>query len=278
MSRLVSFSVVIGVTVVFLTYFTPTHHLPFPHILELARQHTHQSSDQLNPLQGRVAVVTGSTSGLGMEISAELYHLGATVILASRSLAKLEKTRSLIMSRYNSSLGKLHILELDTSDLESVQKFVRHVRLEFPSIHYLINNAGIHYTSQGDAMSDKDILLESKQGFDLAFATNYLGHFLLTESLRSLLIKSANDSKTPSKVIQISSTVHESSSGSMLLPSEDLEVMPSAAMPSGRDMTHRDRAYANNKLAQILHAQELHRHLEAANETSKIRVLSVCPG
>ena len=278
MRSLVLSSTAVAVMAIYLTYFGSSPELPYSKILALAQSHTHQSSENIHPLRGRVAIVTGCTSGLGLGIASELYHLGATVILASRSISKLKETEAMISSKYPSSLGELHILELDTSDLDSVQSFALQIDKQFPNIHYLVNNAGIHYASQGNASYDKSLTLESKQGFDLAFATNYLGHFLLTELLSSRLQNSAAISQIPSKIIQISSAAHHTSNGEMLYPSEDLKSMPLAAKPSGQDLSHRDLAYANNKLAQILHTQELNRRLGQSDDASRLRVVSVCPG
>ena len=103
---------------------------------------------------------------------------------------------------------------LDTSDLDSVASFAQHFLTNHTQLHYLVNNAGIHYVSMDDGapMKNLSIPLVSPQGYDLAFATNYLGHFLLTELLLPLIAETS----TFGAVINIASTFHYQSDGSML--------------------------------------------------------------
>lgn len=105
-----------------------------------------------------------------------MYSLGATVIIVGRSLEKILLTIQEIKSTHLNSKGKLEVGILDTSDLDSVKKFVDTFLSSHSELHYLVNNAGIHYVStSGDPIHNLDLVMKSKQGYDLAFATNYLG-------------------------------------------------------------------------------------------------------
>jgi retinol dehydrogenase-12 len=260
--------------------FAPSPVLPADKIMSLAQKHVGNLLSQ-NPLVNRVAIVTGSTSGIGREIASELYKLGATVILASRSLNKLEIEYSSIKLEHMNSKGTLIIEQVDMSDLESVSAFGKKIARDFSSgVHYLINNAGIHYASQPlHALVDIKVDVFSKQRYDLAFATNYLGHYLLTQLLLPPLLSSGNASGITSKIIQISSSMHYLSDGRALMPGKALNEMPRAAdgVVSSSDLLHRSDAYYHNKLAQILHARELQTRLHNEGITA-VKVISTCPG
>lgn len=219
------------------------------------------------PLEGKTAVVTGSTSGLGQAIATELYGLGATVYVVGRTPSKLTKVSEDIVASSSASPGKVVVERLDTSDLNSVRDFSDKIQVnlgEDGKVDYLVNNAGIHHASTPSASG-----AASAQGFDMAFATNYLGHFLLTE----LMIPIMPDG---GRVVQIASSMHMTSDGSMLRVPEGEGAMPLAAKAGVQDDGwHEEAAYGNNKLAQILHAKELQRRLD--RKGSGVKIVSVCP-
>ena len=164
-------------------------------------------------LKGVTAIVTGSTSGLGKQMATELYGMGAHVVVASRNRRKCRQTIREIKKTYNESAGKLEVGILDTSDLESVASFARSFLANHSQLHYLINNAGIHYISTaGDPLRNMSLPMVSPQGYDLAFATNYLGHFLLTELLLPLIAETSSYGV----VVNIASSFHYLSDGAML--------------------------------------------------------------
>lgn len=229
------------------------------------------------PVSKMTVIVTGSTNGLGKMIASHLYSLGATVVLASRNISKYESTILEIRSRFPDSIGKLEFGHLDTSDFDSVSSFVDSFLSSHSELHAIINNAGIHYIStEGDPINNLSLPMKSKQGYDLAFATNYLGHFLLTESLLPLLSKTSHFGT----IVNVASSYHFLGDGKMLAPQPDRQGVESMPIASRSDInnkySHRELAYGNNKLAQVLHAKELQRRLSASN--SNIRAVSVCPG
>ena len=229
------------------------------------------------PLSKMTIIVTGATNGLGKMICAQLYSMGVTVIIASRSPSKCLETIAEIKSKYPDSVGTLKSGIIDTSDLDSVKNFVKQFLAENSELHALVNNAGIHYVSTaGDPINNLSLEMKSKQGYDLAFATNYLGHFLLTELLLPILSKTSSFGT----VVNVASTYHFLGDGVMLTPpsgKQGLDAMPPAARSDiNHNFIHREFSYGNNKLAQVLHAKELQRRFTAAK--SSIRIVSVCPG
>ena len=133
---------------------------------------------------------TGSTSGLGEQTASELYAMGATVIVASRTLSRCQDSVSRIKADYWRSQGQIFAMKLDTSDFDSVREFVKKFDNGYKALHFLVNNAGIHYISMpGNPIFNTSLKQISKQGYDMAFATNYMGHFLLTSLLMEKMTK-----------------------------------------------------------------------------------------
>lgn len=209
-----------------------------------------------------------------------MYELGANVILAIRNKEKGVATIEDIKKKYPNAQGILEVMVLDTSDLESVQHFAKEYKKQHGKLDILVNNAGIHYMSMGAEMLDLSRSLKSAQGYDLAFSTNYLGHFLLCQLLTDLLNQTAVErsqqrgSPVCSRVVSVSSSYHFQSDGSMLIP--DGSGVPPAARGDINTLLHRRRQYGNNKLAQVLHAKELQRRFE--QQGKNIKVFSICPG
>ena len=121
--------------------------------------------------KGRVALVTGANSGLGLETAKALLNKGARVIMACRSLPKGEDVRQVILESNDST--KLDLIELDLADLASVRRAAEQVESQYSGVDLLINNAGVMATPK----------TLSKQGLELQFAVNHLGHMALTLKL-----------------------------------------------------------------------------------------------
>lgn len=117
---------------------------------------------------GRIAVITGASSGIGFEAAAMLADKGARVILAVRDLEKGGVAAARIRAR--TPHADVALQELDLARLESVRSAANELRRECPRIDLLINNAGVMCTQRR----------LTKDGFELQFGTNHLGHFALT--------------------------------------------------------------------------------------------------
>lgn len=173
-------------------------------------------------LAGQVALVTGSTDGLGREVALELAGLGATVLVHGRNRERGEAVVQEIRE-----LGRDAIFyPADFAALAGVRSLAETVRRDHERLDLLINNAGI-WRREGD-----DTRHLSEDGHELMFAVNYLAGFLLTHELRPLLAAAA-----PSRVINVASRAQT--------PIDFDDPMLEQAFSPGR-------AYAQSKLAQIL--------------------------
>lgn len=155
--------------------------------------HTSTTSEVLEglDLSGKRALVTGASGGLGLETARALAEKGAAVTLAVRDAAKGEKVAAEIRSSTGNAQVDVQQVELDVP--ASVRAFGARVVAEGRPIHMLINNAGVMASP----------LERTAEGWELQFATNHLGHFLLTASLLPLLKAAGN-----SRVVNLSSAGH----------------------------------------------------------------------
>ncbi|MDT9722173.1 oxidoreductase [Paenibacillus sp. ClWae2A] len=147
------------------------------------------TKDIIPTVSDKVVIVTGSNSGLGYETALALAEKGAKVILAVRNLEKGEKAANKIKSSVHIA-GEVIVMQLDLSDLASIHKFAAAFLEQFDSLSILVNNAGI--------MNPPFQL--TKDGFELQFGSNHLGHFALTGLLLPRLI-----STSKSRVVTVSS-------------------------------------------------------------------------
>src|SRR5690242_16980306 len=140
-------------------------------------------------LQGRVALITGATSGIGWMAARELLTMGARVFVACRSREKAEQAFPGIRSDPS---DRLSFLPLELGDLNSVRRCAELFLESGAPLHMLINNAGVA-GSRGLTPS----------GFERTFGVNHLGHFLLTQLLTERLVASA-----PARVVNVASRAH----------------------------------------------------------------------
>eukprot|EP01063_Lacrimia_lanifica_P000919 TRINITY_DN10447_c0_g1_i1.p1 TRINITY_DN10447_c0_g1~~TRINITY_DN10447_c0_g1_i1.p1 ORF type:complete len:321 (+),score=114.40 TRINITY_DN10447_c0_g1_i1:92-1054(+) len=212
--------------------------------------------------KGSTAVVTGSSAGIGEEAAFHLATLGVHVVLGVRNVEKGESAAAAFRKRAGDAELRLTVLRLDVSDLDSVAAFLAAFKAaELPPLRLLVNNAGMFPT---------DVDKVSKQGVELTFATNHLGHFALTNGLLPALRQNA-----PSRVVVVSSHSHyhvgcDLSSVDALRKTvaEPKPASKFAALPSTVS------TYGDSKLFNVLHAQELAER-EAAHG---VTVSSLHPG
>lgn len=154
-------------------------------------------------LSNKVAIVTGANDGLGKETARVLLKQGATVIMAGHDNEKSEKARQDILTNLcsgtnnydrNSLDRRLIYLYCEMGSLKSIRDFVNSFKKLNLPLHYLFNNAGIL------GLPNYEL---SKDGFEMQFAVNYLGHYYLTRLLTDKLLQS-----TPSRVITLGSICH----------------------------------------------------------------------
>ncbi len=192
--------------------------------------------------KGRIAIVTGSNTGLGYETALALAEKEAKVILACRNTAKAEHAKMEILQMV--PRAEIDILQIDLSSLRSVRAFAENFQSKYDRLDLLINNAGVMmppYTKTED-------------GFELQFGANHLGHFLLTGLLLDIL------TGTPgSRVVSLSSLAHKNGK----INFDDLQ--------SEKNYS-KSRAYGQSKLACLMFAFEMERRLEKAGITQTISV------
>ncbi|MGB5522826.1 MAG: SDR family NAD(P)-dependent oxidoreductase, partial [Polyangiales bacterium] len=194
------------------------------------------SAEALGDQSGRVAIVTGSNSGIGFETARVLAGKGATVVMACRNLEKANPKADEIRAAHPGADVK--VMQLDLSDLGSVQRFAEAFRAKHSRLDLLINNAGIMVPPYG----------KTAQGFETQFGVNHLGHFALTGSLLDLI------TNTPgSRIVTISSIAHYMGR----IDFADL---------NWEKGYRAQAAYGQSKIANLLFTYELQRRLAAAGK------------
>ena len=142
-------------------------------------------------MKDRIALVTGSTDGIGKETARQLAALGATVLVHGRNAARCQATQDEIRQATGNS--RVDYLVADLSSQKQVRQLAAEISARYDRLHVLINNAGV-------------ILLNrqmTEDGLETSLAVNHLAPFLLTHLLLDLLKQSA-----PARIITVSSTVH----------------------------------------------------------------------
>ncbi|XVE64643.1 hypothetical protein DITRI_Ditri07aG0116900 [Diplodiscus trichospermus] len=183
------------------------------------------------------AIITGATSGIGAETARVLAKRGARLVLPARNLKAAEEARARIISEFPES--EIVVMALDLSSLNSVRKFVSEFESLNLPLNLLINNAG-KFTHEHAISED---------GIEMTFATNYLGHFLLTKLLLNKFIKTAKQTGVQGRIVNLSSSIHGWFSGDM--------IRYIGQISRGKSQYDATRAYALSKMANVLHTKEL---------------------
>ena len=148
-------------------------------------------------LSGRVAFITGASSGLGAQFARTLASAGAAVVLASRRVEKLKDLRATI----NGEGGDAHVIELDVNDHDSIKSAVAHAETEVGSIDILVNNSGVSTTQRIQDVSPDD--------YDYVFNTNVKGAFFVAQEVGKRMLAratgSAPGSYTGGRIINVAS-------------------------------------------------------------------------
>jgi NAD(P)-dependent dehydrogenase (short-subunit alcohol dehydrogenase family) len=190
------------------------------------------TTDDIPDQTGRVAVITGANTGLGYETASALAEHGAHVVLAVRNLDKGKDAAARITAA--SPRAGVALQELDLTSLDSIRAAARQLRSDHDRIDLLVNNAGVMYTPKST----------TKDGFELQFGTNHLGHFALTGLLLDRLLPVAR-----SRIVTVSSIGHRIRAD---IHFDDLQWEHSY---------NRVSAYGQAKLANLLFTYELQRRL-----------------
>jgi len=201
-------------------------------------------------MKGKVCLVTGSNTGIGEVTARELAGRGAQVWMACRNETKARAAMDRIRAVHPDA--DLHFLALDLSDLDAVRNTADAFLESGSRLDVLIANAGL--------AGQKGL---TAQGFELAFGVNHLGHFLLIEQLRPLLVRSGTDAD-PSRIVIVASRAH--TRVRKMFDWERLQ-KPTESVSGFHE-------YMVSKLANVLHAKALARRLEG----EPVNVYSLHPG
>ncbi len=191
-------------------------------------------SSATGDMTGKVCIVTGGNSGIGKETAKGLAGLGADVVIICRDRSKGEAALSEIRPAHGK--GSVELIVADLSSLAQVKAAADGFKSGHQRLDVLVNNAGVILIKR----------LVTPEGYEQTFATNHLGHFLLTSLMLDLLKKSA-----PSRIINITSEAHRGAK----IDFEDIQ---------GEKHYSSFKAYGQSKLANVLFTYELAKRLEGS--------------
>lgn len=194
-------------------------------------------------------LITGATDGIGQRAAVALARQGADLILTARSREKADKTRALVEAAAPGTPVDIHYV--DFSDLGEVVSTGRQIARKHPHIDVLINNAGLHAFEQRI----------TKDGFPEMIAVNYFAPWLLTQTLRETLMRSA-----PARIIIVGSQASRQSGG--------LDIEEDLADTATFTARGSSRIYGRSKLLDIMFSLELARQLEGTGVVANC----LCPG
>ncbi len=206
---------------------------------------TTKQDSNARSLDGRIALVTGATSGIGQETAVGLAARGAQVVLVGRDRARAEAARKDVTERTGNS--RVDVLLADFASLEAVRGLAREFCERYPALHLLVNNAGL-------VMRERVLTVD---GYEMTLAVNHLAPFLLTHLLRERLLASG-----PARVVNVASDAHKFTGG---FDFDDPMAERGFGFPT---VVTGLRVYGRSKLANILFTAELARRLEGTRVTA----------
>lgn len=209
-------------------------------------------------LSGKLAVVTGANRGLGLRTSLHLAEMGATVILACRSVAAGETAKQGIVDELQKAkkpinADNIKVMELDLLSMQSVRNFVDAFKSKYKKLDRLVTNAGV---------SEPGV---TKEGYSITFTANHIGHYLLVDLLYPI-IRDTQDAR----VVVLSSVFHKYGDWTKW---EESATGRRGDTGSFDVLTH---VYADSKLANMLHSLDLRKRFEA--DGSSATAIAVHPG
>jgi len=199
-------------------------------------------------LEGKVYIITGANTGIGLETARELILMGATVVMACRDTNRANKARDDVIASTKCAPSKVIVIKLDLCGFDSVKKFVKDFRSKGLPLHGLINNAGL-------IKNERQL---TQDGFEIVFTANHLSHFMLTNLLLPDL------EKVGGRIVVLTSSLHKNCEK---FNSDDVMSEKKYEMFA---------TYSQSKLANCLFVRELQRQLTKKN--SKVTVNAVHPG
>jgi NAD(P)-dependent dehydrogenase (short-subunit alcohol dehydrogenase family) len=197
-------------------------------------------------MNDKVVLITGCSSGLGVETARAMKATGATLYLTARNLEKAKQALGDILTG-----DRVHLLKLDLESFDSVRSCVNEFKSKSGTLNILIENAGIRHVPFG----------RTQDGYEKHWGTNHLSHFLLFELLRPMLLASSSPNFY-SRVIIVSSTAHRNAP------------MEFGDLNWEKRKYDRSIAYGQSKIANVYTASEIERRYGAQG----LHAWSVHPG
>jgi NAD(P)-dependent dehydrogenase (short-subunit alcohol dehydrogenase family) len=188
-------------------------------------------------MAGKVVLITGANSGVGKVTAQEIAKMGATVVMVARDAGRGK--RAMAEVKMASASDKVQLMLCDLSSQQSIHQLAEMVKAQYHRLDVLVNNAGAVFSNRN----------ESVDGYEMTFALNHMGYFLLTKLLLDLLKASA-----PARIVNVSSGAHH---GGML----DFDDLQRQNGYSGMGV------YRESKMMNILFTNELARRLEGTAVT-----------
>ena len=188
-------------------------------------------------LEGKTVIITGANTGIGLETAVDLAKRNARMILACRSVERGE--RAVVEVKERSGNDNVVFIQLDLASLDSVREFAAKILKEEPRIDILINNAGVFSND----------FTKSADGFELTFAINHLGHFLLT----NLLLDRIKEAPS-ARIVNVTSSGHHRARIDFNDLNTEIQYAPL-------------KAYGRSKRANILFTRKLAKELQGTGVT-----------
>lgn len=229
-------------------------------------------SKDIPDLTGKVIIVTGGTNGLGLQSALEFARHGpAHIYIGARNVAKGQDAVESIRSRLEAEkkvVPPITVVDMDLASLDSVRAAALKLRAELPRLDILMLNAGIMAVPPG----------LTKDGFEIQFGTNHVGHFLLTQLLMPVLERTAAMEGSDVRIVVVSSYGHTAYAPAKGI---DFDSLRSADKYTPSDANHPNAKtenlgpygrYGQSKLANVLFA------LSLTKRHPKITSMSLHPG
>ncbi|WP_440121466.1 oxidoreductase [Tenacibaculum sp. Ill] len=207
---------------------------------------THWNTENIPSQAGKTILITGANSGLGLGSAKELARKGAKVIMTARNQTKGQQALNEVKREIPNA--DLELMNLDLADIPNIRKFVAEFKNKFKKLDVLMNNAGVMMPPKRQ---------ETKQGFELQFGTNHLGHFFLTNELLPILEQTPN-----SRIVITTSQAADLKEADIYY--DDLQ---------WKNSYKKSASYGQSKLANMMFGLELQKRLEEKG-SSTIAVLA----
>lgn len=210
-------------------------------------------------MTGKIVIVTGGNSGIGLEAARKFYELNAKVIITGRDAKKAEKFMNSLEK--DSNKPEMKFIKVDFSDLNQVKSLSENLKDEVGKVDLLVNNAGAVFTKY----------LQTQQGIEMTMGVNHLAHFYLTSLIWPLL-----ENSEESRIINVSSIAHEKLVKKNRPNFEDYWFNKKDKVEYDESLTGMFNIYGESKLSNIFFTKTLSEKIDGKN--LKIKTTTLHPG